>query len=283
MTVPSPPDQPTPAELRQKTRIAFLNATALYILAYLTADTAYRLVTVLTARQLRIPSLWRLSRVQFLIPNAAWWRTAVVTVYGTGPLLCLMLALVAGLWFWQRQRFRRGLLKQYLLWLLLHGLNLFFGALVADTITQSGFWYVPSWVFLAGNAVNVAVAAVFGLVLVVLGYVLAPLFLLSHDSRTLMRYENRRRLLLATLFGPWLAGSAVLALAKLPELTVNEQLHFATLLLALAPLALASGNELFEFTVEEPRKTRAAWGLAVVALLLLVGLRVVLGPGVQFG
>lgn len=279
-------DSPTPsdpAELGPKTRIAFLNATVLYVLAYLTADWAYRLVTVLMARHLHIPSMWRLSQVQFLIPNPAWWRGAVIKVYFIGPTLCLVLAVVAGLWFWQRQRFQRGLLKQYLVWLLLHGLNLFFGAMVADTITQSGFWYVPSWLFLAGNVPNVATAVVFGLVLVVLGYVLAPVFLQSHDSRTLMRYENRRRLLLATLLGPWLAGSGLLMLAKLPQLTLNEQLHLATMLLALVPLALASTNELFGFTIEAPQKTRVAWGLAAVVVLLLLGARVVLGPGVQFG
>ena len=273
----------SPAELSQKTRVAFLNATVLYILAYLTTDWAYRLVTVLMARHLHIPSMWRLSRVQFLIPNPAWWRGAVIKVYFIGPTLCLLLAVVAGLWFWQRQRFRRGLLKQYLLWLLLHGLNLFFGTMVADTITQSGFWYVPSWLFLAGNVPNVATAAVFGLILLALGYMLAPLFLQSHDSRSLMLYENRRQLLLATLFGPWLAGSGLLILAKLPELTSNELLHFTTMLLVLVPLGFASRNELFEFTIEAPQRTRVSWGWLVLMLLLLAGMRLVLGPGVQFG
>lgn len=273
----------SPAELGQKTRVAFLNATVLYVLAYLTTDWAYRLVTVLMARHLRIPSMWRLSQVQFLIPNPAWWRGAVIRVYFIGPTLCLVLAVVAGLWFWQRQRFQRGLLKQYLLWVVLHGLNLFFGAMVADTVTQSGFWYVPSWLFLAGNVPNVATAVVFGLILMALGYVLAPVFLQSHDSRSLMLYENRRRLVLATLLGPWLAGSLLLTLFKLPQLTLNELLHFSTMLLVLAPLAFASLNELFEFTIEAPQRTRVSWGWLVLMLGLLVGMRLVLGPGVQFG
>lgn len=272
-----------PADLAPKTRIAFLNATVLYVLAYLTADTLYRLATILMARQLHIPGVWRLSRVQFLIANQAWWRQAIVAVYSVGPLVCLLLAVLAALWFWQRARHRRGLQKQYLLWLLLHCLNLFFGAMVADTMTHSGFWFVPSWALLAGNAVCVAVAVLCGLLQVALGYLAAPLFLQSHDSRTLMRYEHRRRLLLAALLGPWLAGSLLLAAAKFPELSINERLHFATMLLLLAPLALASSNELFAFTIEEPQKTRAAWGLAGLLLLALVVGRLVLGAGVHFG
>ncbi|MCC3157100.1 hypothetical protein LJ737_07610 [Hymenobacter sp. 15J16-1T3B] len=275
--------QPASTDLGQKTLIAACNSTLLFVLAYLTADTAFRLATVLMARQLRIPGIWGLSRIQFRIADTAWWRQAVVAVYSVGPLVCLLLAVVAALWFWQRARLRRGLLKQYLLWLVLHGLNLFFGAMVADTITESGFWFVPSWVFLAGNAVNVAVAVLSGLVLLALGYLAAPLFLQSHDSRTLMRFEQRRRLLWATLFLPWLLGSALIALAKFPHLSVNEGLHLATLFVALAPLAVSSSNELFAFTVEMPQKTRFAAGLAVLVLLALAAARVVLGPGVHFG
>ncbi|GAB3825819.1 hypothetical protein [Hymenobacter jeollabukensis] len=275
--------QSSSTDIGQKTLIAGFNATLLFILAYLTADTAYRLATVLMARQLHIPGVWELSRVKFLIADSSWWRQAVVAVYSVGPLVCLVLGVVAALWFWQRARLRRGLLKQYLLWLVLHCLNLFFGAMVADTITQSGFWYVPSWVFLAGNAVNVAVAVLSGLALLALGYLTAPLFLQSHDSRTLMRYGQRRRLLGATLFAPWLLGSALIGLAKYPDMSTSEWLHLATLVVALVPLAVGSSNELFEFTVDMPQKTRVASGLLVLVVLVLVLVRVVLGHGLHFG
>ncbi|GAB2942292.1 hypothetical protein GCM10027048_03570 [Hymenobacter coalescens] len=283
MSITDTPPAAAATDARHKALIAGANATILYLLAYLTADTAYRLATVATAVQFGIPGVWRLGRVQFRMADTAWWRSAVVAVYSAGPVLCLLLAVGAWLWFWQRARFQRGLLKQYLMWLVLHGLNLFFGALVADTFTQSGFWFVPSWLFLAGNAPNVAVAALFGLLLAVLGYLAAPLFLQSHDSRTLMRYRQRPRLLLTTLLVPWLLGSGLLAAAKYPELTANEWLHFVTLLLALGPLALASANELFEFTVPVPQKTRVAWGLALALVVVVVVARVVLGRGVTFG
>ncbi|OON70001.1 hypothetical protein [Hymenobacter sp. CRA2] len=283
MSVTSTPVSHASSDVGQKSKIAGANATLLFILAYLTADGLYRLATIGVAAALGIPGVWHFSAIRFRLADAEWWRTAVVAVYGAGPLACLALAGGAAWWFWQRARFKRGLFKQYLLWLTLHGLNLFFGALVADTFTQNGFWYVPSWLFLAGNIVNVALAFIFGLVLPVLGYLAAPLFLQSHDSRTLMRYEHRRRLLLTTLLAPWLLGSVILCLAKYPDLSVNERLHLSTLLLALLPLALACSNELFEFTIEAPQKTRLAWGLAVLMALLLGAGRVVLGHGLTFG
>jgi hypothetical protein len=283
-----PLTQPTTLEASQtlgdKSRIAALNATFVYVLAYLTADTLYRLATVLTAAQFRIPSLWRLGRVQFRIADPEWWRAAIVAVYGAGPLACLLLAVGAGVWFWQRARYRRGLLKQYLFWLVLHGFNLFFGALLADTFTRSGFWFVPAWLFMSRYAAaTLAPALLAGLVLVVLGYFATPLFLQSHDSRTLMRFKQRRRLLLSTLLAPWLAGSVLLAAFRYPELTMNERLHFLTLLLALGPIAFASLNELFDATIDAPQKTRVAWGLGVALALVLLAGRLVLGHGLHFG
>jgi hypothetical protein len=283
MALTDTPSLPSAQTLRQKTLVAALNATMLYVLAYLTADTLYRAATVATAVQLRIPVTWQLGQLWFRLADADWWRSAVVAVYAAGPLACLLLTLLAGAWFWQRARLRRGLLKQYLMWLVLHGLNAFFGAMVADTFTRSGFWYVPTWLIMAGPVLTGFIAFFCALILAAVGFFAAPLFLQSHDSRSLMRYEERRRLLLATLFVPWLAGSLILAALRLPELSTNEQLHFATMLLAIGPLAMACTNELFEFTVPVPQKTRAAWGLVVLVLLLAVGLRLVLGHGLRFG
>ncbi|WP_400191018.1 hypothetical protein [Hymenobacter sp. B81] len=272
----------SPANVRQKALIAGFNATLLYVLAYLTATTVYQLATVLTAKSLGIPGTWGLGKVFFRISDGEWWQTAVLAVYSAGPLSCLLLGAGAGLWFWWRARRQRGLFKQFLFWLTLHGCNLFFGALVADTFTESGFWFVPGWLFMAGPIPGALLAGLFGLIQLALGYFAGMLFLQSHDSISLMKFPNRRLLLVSTLYVPWLAGSALIGLLKWPELTHNEQLHFATLLLLLAPLTLAAANELFEFTLESPQKTRVAWGLAGVALLLLLVLRVVLGSGLSF-
>lgn len=283
MSVTDTPTQTSQTDLRQKTLIAAANGTALYLLAYLTAYAAYYGVTILTAQRLQIPGVLLLDRLQFLIPNSGWWQAAVVAVFGSGPVLCLLLAAVAGLWFWQRARRRRGLGKQYLMWLMLHGLNMFFGALVADTVVQNGFWFAVNYLLLLGNVVNVLVAVLFGLVLLVLGYLAAPVFLQSHDSRTLMRFAQRRRLLLATLFGPWAVGLLLLMLARFPQPDINELLRGATMLLMLVMVAVASTTELFEFTVPSPQKTRVAWGLVVGLGLLLLGLRLLLGgAGLRF-
>lgn len=266
-----------------KAAITALNSVVLYLLAYLLVHGLHQLATVSMAARLGIRSVWHLSRIQFQLTDAEWWRGAVVAVYGAGPAVCAGLGVGAFVWFARRARGRTGLFKLFLLWVALHACNSVLGAMVAGTLTESGFWYVPSWVFLAGNVPNVIVAILCGLVQLGLGYFAAFPFLQCHDSRLLMKYQHRRRLLVTTVLVPWLGGSALLALLKWPDLSTNEELHFLTMALLLAPLSLACANLLFENTVRAPRKTRVAWGLVAMLVLLVLAWRLVLSRGLLVG
>ncbi|GAA3941916.1 hypothetical protein [Hymenobacter algoricola] len=164
----------------------------------------------------------------------------------------------------------------------LHCCNLVLGALVADTFTESWAWYIPSWLFMAGNGINIAVAVVAGLLQLAVGYFAAVGFLQSHDSITLMQYDNRPQLIRAGIVVPWLAGSLLVVALKWPELSRNEGLHFLTLGLLLLPMALHSANEPFELTIPASKRTQVAWGLLALTLLAAGAWRLALSPGVAF-
>ncbi|MCB2376893.1 hypothetical protein LGH70_04830 [Hymenobacter sp. BT635] len=264
-----------------KTTLTALNSTILYVLAYLLVNGLHQFSTVAMAQRLSIPGVWRLSAIRFRISDPEWWRSAVLAVYGVGPAVCAVVGVGAALWFWKRERGKRGLRKLLLVWVAFHACNHVLGAMVGDTFTESGFWYVPSWLFLAGNIPNILVAVLCGLLQMVAGYFAAVGFLQTHDSITLMQYQHRRTLIGATILVPWVAGSGVLALLKLPDLSPNEQLHFLTMGLLLLPLALACSNELFEFTVKAPQKTQLASGWLALLLLLALGWWLALGGGGQ--
>ncbi len=271
-------DNPT-----QKFLISALNGTVVYTLAYLLVNGLYQAATVAMASRLSLRGEWGLSRVNFSMADNEWWRAAVIGVYGIGPLLAALLGLLVFQRFWQRQRAKRGLLKLLLLWTALHAVNAVLGGLLADTLLKTGFWYVPAWLLRLGNVVNVLLAILAGLVQVYAGYLLAVAFLQAHDSRTVMQHIYRRRMVLTTIFVPWLLGSVLLALAKMPAFSLVEGLHFATLALLLVPMTLGCLNESFSETVPSPRPTRVAWGLLILLALLLLGWRLLLSPPLLFG
>ncbi|WP_426059312.1 hypothetical protein [Hymenobacter sp. B1770] len=268
---------------RHKFLISALNGTALYVLAYYVVWGVHQLAKVGLSHAYNLRGNWDPSRIVYTMVDSEWWPLAIIAVYGIGPLVCLLLGIVAFLWFWKRQRAHRGQLKLLMLWIAFHSCNAVFGAMLADTFTQSGFWYVPDWLFRMGNVVNALVGILFGLVQLAAGYFGSIAFLQAHDSRTVMRYANRRFMVVFTLMVPWVLGGLFITLTKLPYFSLQELLHLFMMGLLVAPMALGCLNETFSDTVRRPLPTHVSWGLVGLAVLLAVAWRLALSPPVTFG
>lgn len=268
--------------MRAKFRVVFINATACYLVAYQLVAFVGQASTALVARRLGVPGVWSLGGIHFELGDNNWTRNLVLEIYSSGPVLTLGLGLLALGWFGKRQRHRRGLAKLLLLWVAFHACNTVFGGLLADTVTQSGWWYVPNWLLGAGSTWP---SLVLGLLLaagqVVLGFLAATPFILSQDSHTILQFERRPQLVRATIVGPWLAGSFLLIISRLPSPSLNEGLHYATMALLVVPLALGCLQESFSQKKWTPSPTRLAWGLLALAGLALLAWRLGLAGGVR--
>ena len=275
--------QSSPATDRRKFLISALNGTALYVLTYYLVWGVHQLAKVQVSHFYHLRGRWDPSRIVYTLSDGEWWPSAIVGAHGVGPAVCLGLGAAAFRWYWQGERARRGNFKLLLLWVAFQACNAVFGALLADTFIQTGSWYVPEWLFRLGNVMNVTVALLAGLVQLALGYFGAVAFLQAHDSRTVMRHANRQLMVVCTLVVPWLAGSAFIALTKLPYLTVQECLHLAMMGLLVTPLALGCLNEVFSDTVRKPQATQVAWGLVGLAIIIALAWRLALSPPVAFG
>ena len=265
----------------EKQKIYAFNSTVLYLLAYLIAYSLQQLVTVFMGGSNHIPAELFPGHIAFKIPDDAWRVSEVVSTYGPGPFACFLLALLATFVF-NKIKLSGGLRKLFFLWLLLHGFNLFFGGLVAGIIAKSGFWYAVRW-SIPSNSATIAITVLFGFLLLLIGFLSAPGFLLSCDSITLIQFGNRQKLLISMVIIPWLAGSLVLLLLKLPDLNYYDNLLHLTMLLLLLPVYFANLGNLISETVEAPHKTHFAIGLGIGLILLLLVFRLALQNGISFG
>ncbi len=273
------PPAPAPSARGKFTQL-FLNATACYLLAWLVVNCIGQAAQVVMARRAAVPGRWDLDGVRFILGDGGWRRDTVLAVYGLGPALVLALGVGAFGWFWLRQRQRPGLVKLLLLWLAFHATNYVLGGLLADTVTHASSWYVPNWLLGAGGTwPSLVLSLFFGLLQVLLGFLAAVPFLLAQDSRTILRFERRPQLVVYTIAGPWLVGSLLLGLSKLPHLSINEVLHYVTMMLLLVPLAISCQREFFNANANEalPYPTHVAWGLVGLALLGLLAWHLALG------
>ena len=268
---------------RRKFAIAALNGTAIYVLTYYGVWAAYQFSKVEMSRRLHLRGVWDPSRVVYLLADQEWWQLAVLGAYGIGPLVCFFIGVFAFVWYWKHERAQRGLFKLLLLWVAFHACNAIFGSLLADSLRQEGSWYVTDWLLRIGNAANVIIALSAGLIQLGLGRVGAVAFLQAHDSHTVMKYSNRKRMVLYTLMLPYVAGGLFIALAKMPYTSVNEGLHLLMMGLLIFPLILGCVNDPFDATVEKAQPSYVAWGLVILAVLAAVTWRLVLSPPLSFG
>jgi len=277
------PGAATATTASSKFRLLFFNALACYLLAYQVVRFVAEGTPVYMARRAFIPGVWSLGGVRFIIGDGGWRYNTVLSVYGLGPTLLFGLGVVAFGLFWKWQRQRRGLGKLLLLWLSFHAANTILAGLLADTVTQSGSWYVPNWLLGGGGTWPSPVLGIlFALLQIGLGFLAAIPFLLAQDSRTALQFDNRLRLIAYTVVGPWLGGSLLLILSRLPSFNLNETLHFATMGLLLVPLALGCNQEFFNQNTMLPYPTRGAWGLLAVAILGLLAWRLALATPILF-
>ena len=272
-----------PDKDKSKFLIAALNGTALYVLAYYMVWGLHQLAKLQLSQFYGLRGLLDPSGIVYTMADGEWWPTAIISVHGIGPLVSLLVGIGAFRWYWRRERARRGQFKLLLLWVALHCCNLVFGALLADTFTHSGFWYVSDWLLRLGNAANVVLALLAGLAQLAFGYFGAIAFLQAHDSRTVMRHQNRQLMVLSTLVVPWMLGGVFIAITKLPYLSVYEILHLLMMGLLITPMALGCLNEVFSDTVRKPQATQVAWGLVGLAIIIALAWRLALSPPVAFG
>lgn len=282
------PETATNTSSEKNDKIKFLitafNGTTLYVLAYYIVWGVHQAAKLAVSRRLfHLRGNWDPSRITYTLADGEWWRTAIIGAHGAGPVACLLLGLFAFRWYWRRERARRGNFKLLLLWVAFHCCNLVFGALLADTLTHTGFWYVADWLLQLGNVMDVILALLAGLVQLAAGYFGAVAFLQAHDSRTVMRYQQRQLMVVSTLIVPWLVGGALIVLAKQPYFSVYEGVHLLMMGLLVTPLGLGCLNEVFSDTVVRPLPTHVAWGFVLLAVLTAAGWYLALSPPLSFG
>lgn len=278
---PRPAPPPAVGSGPRKFAKLLLNGTACYLLAYQLVQLVYQAGTVAAARRAHVPGAWGPGGPRFELPDSGWHLAQVLDVYSAGPALTLLLSGASSLLFWRR-RLRPGLPKLLLLWVALHATNAVLGGLLADTVTQSGAWYVPNWLLGVGTWPSMVLGLLLSALQVALGFGAAVPFLLAQDSHSILEFERRSQLVRYTLAGPWLLGSFLLLISKLPFTTPNESLRCATMGLLLVPLAIGCQQEFFSKRLLLPRPTQVAWGLVGLALLGLLAWRLALNTPLAF-
>ena len=256
-----------------------INSVALFVIAYLLVYMFYQLTVLVSASRWKLDSVLFYYDLAFNDYSPLWSRYNIIMVTFSGPLVSLLL----GILFYRIIASRRkvkGFLKLFVMWIALHAFNMFFGAFASGVSFDQGFGYVPAWLY--WNVFwQIFVSLLFLFILGLIGYYSASKFLDTSNSAYRIREENKLKFLLYQVVLPWLVGSLIIFLVKIPNNMPYETATLFTMMVGVVPVLL---NKHARPTVNfnrERKPTRIKWIFIVLFVILLLAYRIGLNNGLH--
>lgn len=276
----------TTPDLRRKFGFAYLHSTAYFILAFLLIYIIYQGITIAVASSYNIPIIWYYYQLKFPLYTYSplYTRQALIVIFAMGPLLSLMLAFVfLRMYFTENTIAKR--FKLFYLWGFICGANMFFGAYIVGVFTRTEFIYTSAWLFMSRtfDAEEIIFTAISTVMLIIIGRIVTPLFLLSSSSVTLIKPEFRLFFILSQVILPWLTGSLVLFLITLPNYYFPLILKTITPGLIMIPSLFLYNSLQYENIHQSGviQRNYFRWGIVISVVVLLFFYRVILSFGLQ--
>ncbi|MEZ5083887.1 MAG: hypothetical protein R2750_10625 [Bacteroidales bacterium] len=265
-----------------------INSTSLYLFAFGFIYYLSQLVTVFTAKFYDIPSVLYSYRIFWPLYtySSLYTRPALILIFGTGPLIALLVTFGSYRLFLISRRYRFNV-KVLFLWIIFHGLNSFFGAYIAGVITRTGFVYTTEWIFLSNvfDVEEIIFLIVSIVVLITAGVFFARLHLTSASSGVLIERKTRLYFIISQVLLPGLIGVGVLFGVNYPKNPPELLLLYGASFLMIIPVLTnynSPSNEMINRPVKNYRVS-IGWIYIFFVIILLIFLRSGLFSGVSFG
>lgn len=274
------------SELRSKFVFGFLHSTGYFIIAFMLVYIIYQVVTIFVAASYHIPIVWYYYELKFPLYTYSplYTRTAMVMIFGAGPIISLMIAfLFIRLFFSENRIIKR--FQLFYLWGFICGANMFFGAYIAGFLTRTEFIYTSEWLFMSGifDIEEIFFTILSFVMMLVIGRILTPLFLVSSGSITMITPENRQFFIFTQVVFPWLAGMLILFLITTPHYYLPLIIKTITPGLVLLPSLylydLLQYEDIHKSGVVQKNYFR--WSIIIAVIAILFFYRVILSFGLK--
>lgn len=215
-----------------------------------------------------IPS--RLSRdgIEFLINEKDWTKPAVTFIRFTGPVVIAIFSFIFYRLYVSQKR-KAGLIKALWIWCYFHAANFCFGSTIIGLATNTGIWFG----FQAqryNEMVQIVVAIICIVCMLSIGFQVGRYVMLSANSRTLIKSENKSRFIMFSVVVPWLMGSLLLYLVKVSSTNFAEIGLFLTMGLMIVPIGNSYKSYPEILLVKDRNKRTFLWEYIALAIVLFI-------------
>ncbi len=258
------------------------NSTLIFIVSYIIVYFIYQLTVILSASLFDIDSILYYFTLDFDDLSPLWSRLNIIFITFSGPFISLVIGLFFFNYLFKLKRFK-SLQKLFILWISLHAFNHFAGALILGIVTTDGFGYVVEWLYL-GIVFRFILIFIAFFILIIIGYQSTSKFLSTSNSLERVKVGVRNTFLFNQAFLPWLLGSLILLIIRIPN-NFNypyETLMFFSLAFIVIPVFFNDIAKPYRIYKKVRRKYSLNIGYIILFLLFLTAFRLGLDNGLHF-
>jgi hypothetical protein len=265
---------------KRKNLIIILNSTFLFLLAYLFVFIMKELAVDIAAKSFNINTVMKYNGVDFLIRSRDWTVDAVQVVYSVGPLIAMMITLITVIIFALISH-QKWAIRLFIMWIFLQAFTQSCGEIIFGALFNRGFGWVLIYLYF-DDATKMLMA-----IGIIIGMLIGGLFLSRFILFTGNIYFNfigkveRGSFLMSQIFLPFLIGTGIITLIKIPIVNAFEVFVEGSMLLILLPAIIYARFSDDLFFDEEPRKIQIKWIWISISFLVLLLFRFFFWKGVR--
>jgi len=266
-----------------------LNSLTYFVLSYLVIYVISQIITTWIATSFDYKTIVYYYKIYYNIESSDWTADSVKILFSIMPLTGLIFGTIFII-IYATFRDEIGKLKLFFLWGFVHGMVMFFGALLMGTLLNKDFGWVIAYMYYRDTGKMVfSIISIFALISI--GGVISRSFLISGNSYfNQIDKSNKKYFLYSQVVFPAIIGTVLLVFLKIPnsyyyvttDEVVFEILKLSTLIILIIPLITTFSSYHDTLFDEEPRRVNLKWKLMIITYLLIVAFRFAFMEGVHF-
>ncbi len=255
--------------------IIAVNSTASYVLAYLFVFYIDFISKIFLSGNFGFNIGFDWDSIYYYVEPHEWTHDSVRLIFGAGPILILVLGLIALIAFWSLVE-EPARLKTFFMWFALHAFNFTFGSLLIGNIFKEGIGHVFNWMYLT-DTTKMIVALIGFLGLLGTAYFMSRVAAVSANSYFNRLTENNFPFFVtAQLIVPFILGTGIYLLYFFPQILFQEAYSWITMLLIILFMVMRISKMETIYFDEEPRFFEISRIILITTLVFLITVRILL-------
>ncbi len=220
--------------------------------------------------------------IEFLVDYDDWFADSVKSIFATGPITGLLIALLS-LIIYSIIYLENGILKTLMLWAIFHGFNRIINGTLIGSMIGKGFGYVIMYLYYSDTG-KLIMSLIMITISVIIGTISTKYWIMSANSYyNYSKPNNRQVFILNQVFLPFLFGNIIIYLINIPEPVFYDTLvNIAMIFMIIPPLVLNKYQQEYYFD-ETPKSIKISIKTILFTILFIGTYRILLDFGLRIG